>query len=51
MLLVDHHIDFVLGLADDVLVLAAGERLAEGPPDAVRAHPAVISAYLGEEAA
>lgn len=51
VLLVDHHIDFVLGLADDVLVLAAGERLAEGPPDAVRAHPAVISAYLGEEAA
>jgi branched-chain amino acid transport system ATP-binding protein len=50
VLLVDHHMDLVLGLADEVLVLSSGERLAEGPPAAVRAHPAVIAAYLGEEA-
>ncbi len=51
VLLVDHHIDFVLDVADDVVVLCHGERLAEGPPDAIRRDPAVVAAYLGEEAA
>lgn len=50
VLLVDHHIDFVLGLADEVLVLSFGEKLAEGPPEAVRVHPDVVAAYLGAEA-
>ena len=50
ILLVDHHIDFVLGLADEVLVLSFGEKLAEGTPDAVRVHPDVVAAYLGTEA-
>jgi branched-chain amino acid transport system ATP-binding protein len=47
VLLVDHHMDFVLDVSDDVLVLSYGEKLAEGPPAHVRAHPAVIDAYLG----
>ena len=51
MLLVDHHMDFVMGLADEVLVLSYGEKLAEGRPQAVRRDPAVIAAYLGAEAA
>jgi ABC-type branched-subunit amino acid transport system ATPase component len=51
VLLVDHHIDFVLGVADEVVVLCHGERLAEGRPDVIRRDPAVIAAYLGEEAA
>jgi ABC-type branched-subunit amino acid transport system ATPase component len=49
VLLVDHHMDFVMDLSDHVLVLSYGEKLAEGPPEAVRRHPAVIAAYLGEE--
>ncbi|MBI3635687.1 MAG: ABC transporter ATP-binding protein, partial [Candidatus Rokubacteria bacterium] len=49
VLLVDHHIDFVLDLADEVLVLAHGEKIAEGPPEVVRAAPAVIAAYLGDD--
>jgi branched-chain amino acid transport system ATP-binding protein len=49
VLLVDHHMDFVLDISDDVLVLSFGEKLAEGPPAEVRAHPAVIAAYLGDE--
>ncbi|MBI4593934.1 MAG: ABC transporter ATP-binding protein [Candidatus Rokubacteria bacterium] len=51
VLLVDHHMDFVMDLSDEVLVLCSGEKLAEGPPAAVRCHPDVIAAYLGEEAA
>ena len=51
VLLIDHHIDFVLDVADDVLVLCHGERLAEGPPETIRRDPAVVAAYLGEEAA
>jgi branched-chain amino acid transport system ATP-binding protein len=49
IVLVDHHMDFVLELSDEVLVLSYGEKLAEGPPAAVRAHPAVVAAYLGED--
>jgi branched-chain amino acid transport system ATP-binding protein len=49
VLLVDHHMDFVMDISDEVLVLSYGRKLAEGPPDAVRADPAVIAAYLGEE--
>jgi branched-chain amino acid transport system ATP-binding protein len=51
VLLVDHHMDFVLGLSDEVVVLSYGEKLAEGRPEAVRTDPAVIDAYLGDEAA
>jgi ABC-type branched-subunit amino acid transport system ATPase component len=43
--------DFVMELSDEVLVLSYGEKLAEGRPADVRRHPAVIAAYLGEEAA
>jgi ABC-type branched-subunit amino acid transport system ATPase component len=49
VLLVDHHMDFVLDLCDEVLVLCQGRTLAEGPPAWVRRHPDVIAAYLGDE--
>jgi branched-chain amino acid transport system ATP-binding protein len=49
VLLVDHHMEFVMEISDEVLVLSYGRKLAEGPPDAVRANPDVIAAYLGEE--
>jgi branched-chain amino acid transport system ATP-binding protein len=49
VLLVDHHMDFVLDLADEVLVLSYGEKLAEGTPSAVRHDPSVVAAYLGDE--
>jgi branched-chain amino acid transport system ATP-binding protein len=48
VLLVDHHMDLVMDISDEVLVLASGEKLAEGPPSEVRCHPAVVAAYLGE---
>ncbi len=49
VLLVDHHMDFVMDLSDEVLVLSYGQKLAEGAPLEVRANPDVIAAYLGEE--
>jgi ABC-type branched-subunit amino acid transport system ATPase component len=49
VLLVDHHMDLVMDLSDEVLVLSYGEKLAEGPPRAVRSNPDVIAAYLGED--
>jgi branched-chain amino acid transport system ATP-binding protein len=49
ILLVDHHMDFVMDLSDEVLVVSYGEKLAEGAPAAVRAHPDVIAAYLGAD--
>ena len=50
ILLVEHDMDFVMGLADRLVVMEFGAKLAEGPAASVRADPAVIEAYLGAPA-
>jgi branched-chain amino acid transport system ATP-binding protein len=50
VLLVEHHIRVVMQVSDRVAVLNHGELIACGTPEAVRRDPAVIAAYLGEEA-
>ena len=49
ILLIEHDLRVVMGLADKVIVLNHGEKIAEGAPDAVRRDTAVVSAYLGRE--
>ncbi len=46
--LVEHDMEMMMGLADEVAVLEEGALIAEGPPAAIQENPAVIAAYLGE---
>jgi sulfate-transporting ATPase len=47
VLVVEHDMNFVMGVCDNVLVLDFGKLIAAGSPQAVRADPAVVAAYLG----
>ena len=50
VLLVEHDMRVVMGLADKVVVMHHGKKIADGPPDRIRVDPAVVAAYLGTEA-
>jgi ABC-type branched-subunit amino acid transport system ATPase component len=47
-LIVEHNMEFVMGLCDKVMVMHRGTRIAEGAPAEVRANSAVLEAYLGD---
>ena len=51
LLIIEHDMSVVFGLADRISVLVYGQIIASGTPDEVRGNPKVKEAYLGEEAA
>ena len=46
-LIVEHNMEFIMELADQIIVMHEGAVLAQGAPDVVRADPVVVDAYLG----
>ncbi|MDH4307217.1 MAG: hypothetical protein OEX04_07030 [Acidimicrobiia bacterium] len=50
VLVIDHNIGFVLGIADEVNVMALGEVIARGTPEEIVENQRVIEIYLGRSA-
>ena len=49
VILVEHDMSVVMNVADNIVVINFGKKIAEGNPEAIRSNPLVIEAYLGQD--